>query len=88
MPIMFKLANEESVVYLSAYNDYLFWAYEPYASLPCLPIYPSTGTVNLACDASIIDAEGLTSELALGLGKLSSLGPTYAENIATYWVPH
>ena len=88
MPIMFKLANEESVVYLSAYNDYLFWAYEPYASLPCLPIYPSTGTENLACDADILNAEAVTSERALGLGQLSSLGTSYAEDIATYWVPH
>jgi hypothetical protein len=40
IPIIFELANQGSLEYLSAFNDGEFYAYEPYASMPCLPVYP------------------------------------------------
>jgi hypothetical protein len=88
MPMMFKLANANSLEYLSAFNDYLFWAYEPYSALPCVPIYPGTGSQNLACDTSILAADSAAALLALGLGQLSSLGTSYQADIAAYWLPH
>jgi hypothetical protein len=88
MPMMFELANSNSLAYLSAFNDELFWAYEPYASLPCLPIYPGTGSQNLTCDDSILAASTAAAKLALGLGQLSSLGTSYKADITTYWVAH
>ena len=88
MPMMFKLANNNSLEYLSAFNDDLFFAYEPYASLPCLPIYPGTGAENVACDTSILNAAHAAANLALGLGQFSSLGTSYQADIATYWLPH
>jgi hypothetical protein len=88
MPMMFKLANTNSLEYLSAFNDELFFASEPYVALPCLPIYPDPGAVNLSCDNSILSAASVVAELALGLGQLSSLGTSYQADIATYWLPH
>jgi hypothetical protein len=88
MPMMFKLANSNSLEYLSAFNDDLFFAHEPYAALPCLPIYPGTGTENVACDTSILNAASAAADLALGLGQFSSLGTSYKADIATYWLPH
>jgi hypothetical protein len=88
MPMMFKLANSNSLEYPSAFNDDLFWAYEPYASLPCLPIYPGTGTENVSCDTSILNAASAAADLTLGLGQFSSLGTSYQADIATYWLPH
>jgi hypothetical protein len=88
MPMMFELANSNSLEYISAFNDNLFWAYEPYASLPCLPIYPGTGTENVSCDTSILNAASAAADLALGLGQFSSLGTSYKADIATYWLPH
>jgi len=88
MSMMFKLANSNSLEYLSAFNDDLFWAYEPFAALPCLPIYPGTGSENVSCDTAILGAASAAAELALGLGQFSSLGTSYAADITTYWVPH
>jgi hypothetical protein len=88
MSMMFKLANSNSLEYLSAFNDDLFWAYEPYTALPCLPIYPGTGSENVSCDTAILGAASAAAELALGLGQFSSLGTSYAADITTYWVPH
>lgn len=86
-PVLFKLANEKSVDYLSAFNDTLFWAYEPYASLPCLPLYPGVGSQNLACDNAILSAANGASALALSLGRLSSVGAAYQTYISMYRVP-
>jgi hypothetical protein len=88
MPMMFKLANNNSLEYLSAFNDDLFFAYEPYLGLPCLPIYPGSGTENVVCDTSILNAASAAADLALGLGQFSSLGTSYTADIATYWLPH
>ena len=88
MPMMFKLANNNSLEYLSAFNDDLFFAYEPYAALPCLPIYPGSGTENVVCDTSILNAASAAADLALGLGQFSSLGTSYQADITTYWLPH
>jgi hypothetical protein len=88
MPMMVKLANGNSLAYLSAFNDDLFFAYEPYVALPCLPIYPGTGTENVSCDTLILNAASAAADLALGLGQFSSLGASYKADIATYWLPH
>jgi hypothetical protein len=88
MPMMVKLANGNSLEYLSAFNDDLFFAYEPYVALPCLPIYPGTGTENVSCDTLILNAASAAADLALGLGQFSSLGTSYKADIATYWLPH
>jgi hypothetical protein len=88
MPVLFKLANEKSVEYLSAFNDNLFWADEPYGLLPCVPVYPATGSQNSTCDNLILSAETAAAQLALTLGQRSSLGTTYKADIAAYWMPH
>ncbi len=89
MPIMFELANQESLEYLSAFNDGEFWAYEPYVALPCLPVYPAaTATQNQACDLSILKAVSATVATAYTLGQVSSTGTAYKAEIAKYWMPH
>jgi hypothetical protein len=89
IPIIFELANQGSLEYLSAFNDGEFWAYEPYASLPCLPVYPAaTPSQNVTCDLSILNAVTATVQTALGLGPLSSTGTAYQAAIAQYWVAH
>jgi hypothetical protein len=88
IPIMFELANQGSLEYLSAFNDGEFWAYEPYIALPCLPVYPGTGSQNAACDLSILGAVSVTVSLALELKLVSSTGYAYQASIAAYWVPH
>ncbi|HXM45318.1 MAG TPA: hypothetical protein VN924_29045 [Bryobacteraceae bacterium] len=88
IPIIFELANQGSLAYLSAFNTGEFYAYEPYAALPCLPVYPGTGSENQTCDLSILDAVSTTVQTALGLGQLSSTGTAYKAEIAQYWVAH
>jgi len=66
-----------------------YWAYQPYAALPCLPVYPaSSGTQNVACDLSILSAESAVVWPALGLKQVSSMGAAYQAAIAAYSVPH
>jgi hypothetical protein len=88
IPIIFELANQQSLEYLSAFNDGEFYAYEPYAALPCLPIYPATGSENQVCDLSILSAISTVVETAVGLGQVSSTGTAYKAAIAQYWVAH
>jgi hypothetical protein len=89
IPIIFELANQGSLEYLSAFNAGEFSAYEPYAALPCLPVYPAaTATENQACDLSILSAVSTTVASALGLGQISSTGTAYKAEIAAYWMPH
>ena len=89
IPIIFEMANQGSLEYLSAFNNGEFYAYEPYASLPCLPVYPAvTASQNQACDRSILSAVTATVQSALGLGQLSSTGTAYKAEIAAYWMPH
>jgi len=89
IPIIFELANQGSLEYLSAFNDGEFWAYEPYASLPCVPVYPpATPSENVTCDLSILSAVTPTVQTALGLGQVSSTGTAYQAAIAQYWVAH
>ena len=89
IPIIFEMANQGSLEYLSAFNDGEFWAYEPYTSLPCLPVYPAgTASQNQACDLSILSAVTATVQSALGRGQLSATGTAYKAEIAAYWMPH
>ncbi|MFN7997496.1 MAG: hypothetical protein U0Q18_28015 [Bryobacteraceae bacterium] len=88
IPVMFKLANEKSLEYLSAFNDSLFWAYEPYASIPCVPVYPATGSQNASCDNQILNAAANVSQQALTSGQLSSLGKAFKAEITSYRIPH
>ncbi len=88
LPVMFELANEESLVYLSAFNDGEFWAYEPYSGLSCLPVYPDPNSVNQTCDLSVLSAVSATVGSALLLGEVSTTGAAYKADIATYWVAH
>jgi hypothetical protein len=88
MPAMFELANEQSLEYLSAFNTGQFWAYEPYAALPCVPVYPDPNSLNTSCDLSILTAVSTTVQSALGGGQVSSLGTAYKADIASYWVAH
>jgi hypothetical protein len=89
MPIMFELANQNSLEYLSAFNDGEFWAYEPYAALPCLPVYPAaTGSQNQACDLNILNAVTATVASAFNLGLVSTTGTAYKAEITKYWMPH
>ena len=89
LPIIFEMANQGSLEYLSAFNDGEFWAYEPYATLPCLPVYPAgTASQNQACDLSILSAITSTVQSALGRGQLSATGTAYKAEIAAYWMPH
>ena len=89
LPIIFEMANQGSLEYLSAFNDGEFYAYEPYASLPCVPVYPAaTASQNQACDRSILSAVTATVQSALGLGQLSATGTAYKAEIAAYWMPH
>ena len=89
IPIIFELANQGSLEYLSAFNAGEFYAYEPYASLPCVPVYPAvTASQNQACDLSILNAVTATVASALGRGQVSSTGTAYKAEIAAYWMPH
>ena len=88
LPAIFELANEKSLEYLSAFNAGEFWAYEPYAGLPCLPVYPDPNSQNVTCDLSILTAETTAAQLALGLAQVSSTGTAYQADIAAYWVAH
>jgi hypothetical protein len=88
LPVIFALANEKSLEYLSAFNAGEFWAYEPYAALPCLPVYPDPNSLNVACDNTILSAAATAIKSALTLGQVSSLGTAYQADIATYRVPH
>ena len=89
IPLIFELANQESLAYLSAMNAGEFYAYEPYSALPCLPVYPAgTGSQNQACDLSILSAVTATVQSALGRGQLSATGTAYQAEIAAYWIPH
>ncbi len=87
-PVMFELANQAPLEYLSAFNNGEFYSYEPYASLPCVPVYPDPNSLNTACDLSILTAVTATVKSALGLGLLSSSGTAYKAEITSYWVPH
>ena len=89
LPIIFEMANQGSLEYLSAFNDGEFYAYEPYTSLPCVPVYPAaTASQNQACDRSILSAVTATFQSALALGQLSATGTAYKAEIAAYWMPH
>jgi hypothetical protein len=89
IPIIFELANQGSLEYLSAFNDGEFWAYEPYTSMPCLPVYPAgSASQNQACDLNILSAVTSTVQSALGLGQVSATGTAYKAEIAAYWMPH
>jgi hypothetical protein len=88
VPIIFELANQGSLEYLSAFNDGEFYAFEPYTSLPCQPVYPDPDLLNAACDVSILTAVSTTVQSALGLGLISPTGTAYKAEIAAYWVPH
>jgi hypothetical protein len=88
IPIIFELANQGSLEYLSAFNDGEFYAYEPYAAMPCLPVYPGTGSENQVCDLSILSAVTTVVQTALELGQVSSTGTAYKAAIAQYWVAH
>jgi len=88
IPVIFELANQGSLEYLSAFNNGEFWTYEPYAALPCLPVYPGWGSQNVACDLSILSSTYATVESALQLGQLSGTGTAYKAEIAKYWMPH
>ena len=89
IPIIFEMANQGSLAYLSAMNDGEFWAYEPYASLPCLPVYPAgTPTQNQVCDLSILSAVTATVQSALALEQMSATGTAYKAAITAYWMPH
>ncbi len=89
IPVIFEMANQGSLEYLSAFNDGEFWAYEPYATLPCQPVYPAgTAGQNQACDLSILNAITSTVQSALGLGQVSATGTAYKAEIAAYWMPH
>ena len=89
IPIIFEIANQGSLEYLSAFSNGEFWAYEPYASLPCQPVYPAaTQSQNQSCDLSILSAVTATVQVAMGLGQLSSTGTAYKAAIAAYWMPH
>jgi hypothetical protein len=84
IPIIFQLANRGSLQFLSSINDGQFWAYEPYATLPCLPVYPASGAENVACDITIQNAEFAAVGVALALGQDSSTGAAYKAAIAQY----
>ena len=88
IPIIFELANQGSLQFLSSINDGQFWAYESYAALPCLPVYPATGSENVACDISIQSAEFAAVFADWELGQFSSTGTAYKAAIAEYWQPH
>ena len=89
LPIIFEMANQGSLEYLSAFNDGEFYAYEPYTSLPCVPVYPAaTASQNQTCDRSILSAVTVTVQSALALGQLSATGTAYKAEIAAYWMPH
>lgn len=89
IPVIFELANQGSLQFLSLINSGQLWSYEPYVSLPCLPVYPSsTISQNLACDLTIQSADFTAVGLALGLRQLSSTGAAYQAAIDAYWQAH
>ena len=88
IPIVFELANQGSLQFLSSINYGQFWAYLPYLTLPCLPVYPATGAENVACDISIQNAEFTAVYAAWEVGLVSSMGTAYKDAIAQYWQPH
>jgi hypothetical protein len=88
IPTIFEVANQGSLEYLSAFNDGEFYAYEPYASLPCVPVYPATGSENQSCDVLILGAVADLVQSALGSALISSTGSAYQAEIAAYWVAH
>jgi hypothetical protein len=86
---IFELANQGSLEYLSAFNTGELYAYESYAALPCLPVYPAaTATENQTCDLSILNTVSGTVQTALGLGQISSTGTAYHSAITANWVAH
>jgi hypothetical protein len=87
-PIIFELANQGSLEYLSAFNDGELYSYEAYSLLPCLPVYPDPDLLNTACDLSILSAVSATMQSALALGQISSTGTAYKAEIAAYWMAH
>jgi hypothetical protein len=87
-PLLFMLANQQSLEYVSPFNDALFWAYEPYALLPCIPVYPGSGSQNSSCDIDIMNLADAAAQAALALGQFSSLGTAYKADIAANQSPN
>jgi hypothetical protein len=89
IPIVFDLANHESLQFLSSMNAGQLFSYEPYATLPCLPAYPaSSASENVTCDLTIQSAQYAALLTTLELGQSSSTGAAYKVAIDEYWQPH
>ena len=89
IPIVFDLANHESLQFLSSMNAGQLFSYEPYATLPCLPAYQaSSASENVTCDLTIQSAQYAALLTTLELGQSSSTGAAYKVAIDEYWQPH
>lgn len=89
IPVMFDLANQGSLQFLSTMNQGELYTYQSYATLPCLPVYPAgSSTENETCDLLIQNVEESAASAAMALGQYSATGGAYKAAIAQYWQPH
>lgn len=88
VPLIFDMANQNSLEYLSIINDGELYSYEPYVSIRCIPVYPDTSGGDVSCDLTIITTVDGAVNLALSLGQNSSTGAAYQSAITQYWQSH